>query len=73
MIQVQLLLEGLDNGREEDTETVNGGVLVYSTQKIFRVIPFWCKDSGEYRGIEIDADLGRWSFNGQLRIDCEVK
>lgn len=73
MIQVQLPLDGLDNGREEDTETVNDGVLVYPTQKFFRVLILLRKDGGEYRGIEIEADLGRWSSNGQHGVDCEAR
>ena len=59
MIQVQLPLHGLDYGGKEETETADDGVLVYPTQKIFRVILFACKDRHEYRGVEIDADLGR--------------
>ena len=58
MIQVQRPLHGLDHGGKEETETVDDGVPVYPTQKFFRMLLLGCKDSEEYRGVEIDADLG---------------
>lgn len=67
MIQVQLPLHGLDYGGKEETETADDGVLVYPIQKSFRVLLLWCKDSDEYRGVEIEADLERWSSNGQYK------
>ena len=57
MIQVQLPLHGLDYGGQEETETIDDGVLVYPTQKFFRVLILSCKDSDEYRDVEIEADL----------------
>jgi hypothetical protein len=59
VIQVQLPLHGLDYGGKEDTETVDDGVLVYPIQKIFRAVLLSCKESDEYCGVEIEADL-RW-------------
>jgi hypothetical protein len=59
VIQVQLPLHGLDYGGKEESETVDNGVLVYSTQKFFRVLSLSCKDNDEHRGVEIDADLER--------------
>ena len=59
MIQVQRPLHGLDYGGKEDTEAVDDGVLVYPIQKFFRVVLLSCKESDEYRGVEIEADL-RW-------------
>jgi hypothetical protein len=61
VIQVQLPLHGLDYGGQDETETVDDGVLVYPTQKFFRVLILSCKDSDEYRNVEIEADLERWS------------
>jgi len=58
VIQVQLPLHGLEYGSKE-SETVNDAVLVYPTQKFFCVVLLSCKDRDKYRGVEIEADLGR--------------
>jgi hypothetical protein len=72
VIQVQLRLQGLDYSGKEDTETVDGGVLVYPTQKFIRERRLLsCQDSDEYRGVEIDADLGSWSPNEHYEIDLK--
>lgn len=63
MIQVQRPLHGLDYGGKEETETVDDGVLVYPTQKLFRVLLLSSEDSDEYRGVEIEADLGGHPVN----------
>lgn len=73
MIKVQLLLQGLDYGVKEDTETDDNGVLVCATQKFFRVIVLSYKNSDEYRDVEIETDLGRWSPNEQYRVDCVAR
>ena len=74
MIQVQLCLHGLDYAGQDETETIDDGVLVYPTQKFFRVLILSCKDSDEYRDIEIEADLERRSStNGQYRVNCEAR
>jgi hypothetical protein len=73
VIQVQIRLQGLDYGGKEDTKTVDDGVLVYPNQKFFRVSLLWCSDSDEYRGVEIDAYLGRWSPNEKRRVDCKAR
>jgi hypothetical protein len=37
------------------------------------VLLLWCKDSDEYRGVEIDADLEKWwSSNRQYKVGCEA-
>lgn len=73
MIKVQLLLQGLDYGVKEDTETDDNGVLVCATQKFFRVIVLSYKNCDENRDVEIETDLGRWSSNEQCRVDCEAR
>ncbi len=62
MIQVQFLLHGLNNGSNDETKTINDGVLVYFIQKFIRTAIFRCKCSEEYRQVEIDADLEKSSI-----------
>jgi len=63
VIPVQLVHEGLDHGGKEESETIDDGILVYSTQKFSRVFVLSCKDSDEYRDVEIEANLGGRSPN----------
>ena len=74
MIQVQLLLHGFYDCGDDETQTINDGILVYSIQKFARVKTriLWCKSSEEYRQVEVDADLGRWSAKRQGRVDHEA-
>jgi hypothetical protein len=65
--QVQIPLHGLNDGGKEETESVDDGVLVHPTQKLFCVHLLWCKSSDEYRGVEIDADLERRSSNDNMK------
>ena len=57
MIKVQLLLYGLDYGGDDETETVNNGILVYPIQKVTRVLIFRCQGNKEYGRVEVDTDL----------------
>jgi hypothetical protein len=43
MIKVQLLLYGLDYGGDDETETINNGILVYPIQKFFRILILRCQ------------------------------
>jgi hypothetical protein len=72
MIQVQLLLHGLYDGGDDETETVYDGVLVYPIQKFIRTAILRCKSSEEYGHVEVDADLGRRSAKRQGRVDHEA-
>jgi hypothetical protein len=72
MIKVQLLLYGLDYGGDDETETINNGILVYPIQKFTRILIFRCQGNKEYGRVEVDADLetskvNRWSFVKQFR------
>lgn len=59
MIKVQLLLYGLDYGGDDETETINNGILVYPIQKFTRVLILRCQGNKEYGRVEVDADLER--------------
>jgi hypothetical protein len=57
MIKVQLLLHGLDYGGDDETETINNGILVYPIQKFTRILILRCQGKKEYGRVEVDADL----------------
>jgi hypothetical protein len=58
VIQVQLILQRLDDGSNDEAETVKDGIYVQSIQKPCRVLVFWRKGSNKYCHVEVDADLG---------------
>jgi hypothetical protein len=63
MIKVQLLLYGLDYGGDDETETINNGILVYPIQKFTRILILRCQGNKEYGRVEVDTDLERWSVD----------
>lgn len=65
MIQVQLLLNGLYDGGDDETETINDRILVYLIQKFTRILILWCQCSKKYGRVKVDADLEMWSANRQ--------
>lgn len=58
MIKVQLLLHGLDYGGDDETQTINNGILVYPIQKFARILILRCQGNKEYGSVEVDTDLG---------------
>ena len=60
MIQVQLILHGLDYGGDDETETINNGILVYPIQKFIRMVILRSQGKKEYGRVEVDADLCQW-------------
>ena len=69
-----MLLHGLYDGGDDETKTINDGILVYPIQKFTRIKirVLWCKGSEEYRHVEVDADLERWSVKRRGRVDHEA-
>lgn len=59
MVQIQLLLHGLYDGGDDETEAINDGIRVQPIQKFIGILILWCKGSEKYRRVEVDADLGR--------------
>ncbi len=43
VIKVQLLLYGLDYGGDDETKTINNGILVYPIQKFTRMVIRRCQ------------------------------
>jgi hypothetical protein len=66
MIKVQLLLYGLDYGGDDETQTINNGILVYSIQKFARILILRCQGNKEYGRVEVDTDLGSQSIDSRL-------
>lgn len=59
MIKVQLLLYGLDYGGDDETETIDNGILVYPSQKFTRILILRCQSNKEYGRVKVDTDLER--------------
>ncbi len=58
MIQVQLSFYGLDEGSNEEGETIENCIQIERVQKFVRIFLLGYKSRKEYRDIEIEANLG---------------
>ena len=65
MIQVQLILRGLYDGSDDETEAINDRTFVYPIQNFIRILIRWYQCNKNYGHVEIDPDLERWSANRQ--------
>jgi hypothetical protein len=65
MIQVQLLLHGLHDGGDDETEAINDRTFVYPVQKFIGILILWYQCNTNYGHVEVDADLESWSANRQ--------